>query len=132
MSGRTPRNKTPTSKGKAYSAARLSVKNKAVMRSKNKSDMEDLIKGIDSTTDLGRPVEGAMAETAMGMERSLPLGPVIQPATFVYPSAVAAPPPPDETMDSLTSAMGKTTMGGKYRRKHSRRRRKHRRRTHRR
>jgi len=125
MSGRTPRNKAPTTKGKVYYESRVSAKAKSLLRSKNKSDMDDLIRGMESATDLGRPSEGAMAETAMGMEKSLPVGPVIQPATFVPPPAA------DETMDSLTAAMGKTAMGGKYRRKQTRRRRKHRRRTHR-
>jgi hypothetical protein len=122
MSGRTQRKKTPTSKGKEYSDARVSLKNKFSEREKTKNDMEELVRGMQ-TTDLGRPAEGARVEAAAAEGRMAPTGPVLQPATFVPRSAE------DEGMEGLSSAMARTTMGGKRRRKNTRRRHKRRRRT---
>lgn len=120
MSGRTPRNKTPTVKGKAYTASRVSAKTKSLLRSKTKSDMEDLIKGMQAT-DLGRPAEGARVEAAVAEERVAPAGPILQPPIFT------ANAPRDEAMDGLASAMGSTRLGGKRRK--TRRHRRHRRRS---
>jgi hypothetical protein len=111
MSGRTQRNRKITPKGLEYKKQLATTSKKA----KIKSDMQDLVKSMQAT-DLGRPAESAMAETTMLMQTSAPTGPIIQPATFV-PSSV------DETMDSLSSAMRRTTMGGKYRRRRRHRRR---------
>ena len=122
MSGRTPRNRTLTPKGKSY----LDDRKKVLTKGKTKSDMEDLITGMQ-TTDLGRPVEGARMETevAQRLTPSVTSGPIIKPAIFVPPSRG------DEDMEGLTSAMGNAKMGGKRKRK-TRRRQRHRRRSHRR
>ena len=112
MSGRTQRNRKVTPKGVLYKK-QLAVSSK---KAKTKADMRDLVKSMEAM-DLGRPAESAIAETTMLIQSSAPRGPSIQPATFVPPSV-------DGTMDSLSSAMRRTTMGGKHRR---RRTRKHRR-----
>ena len=119
MSGRTQRNRTLTTKGKAYSVRMVTQKNKASQRAKSKADMEGLIKSMQAT-DLGRPAEGARVEVAVAEERAAPAGPLLQPPIF------RANQPKDEAMDGLADAMSK--LGGKKRRKTHRRRR-HRRRS---
>ena len=110
MSGRTQRNRKITPKGLEYKKQLATTSKKA----KTKADIQDLVKSMQAT-DLGRPAQSAMAETTMLMQASAPTGPIIQPATFV-------PPAVDDTMDSLSSALRRTTMGGKYRRRRTRRR----------
>jgi len=105
MSGRTQRNRKVTPKGVLYKK-QLAISSK---KAKNKSDMQDLVKSMQAT-DLGRPAESAIAETTMLIQSSAPRGPIIQPATFVPPSV-------DGTMNSLSSAMRRTTLGGKRRRR---------------
>jgi hypothetical protein len=120
MSGRTLRkNPTKSKIGQSFAAA-TNVKN--TQRNKaatTKRMMEEVLEKMKSTTDLGRPADGAAAEEAMREDYAAPMGSIIQPARFNYTAEA------DKGIEELTSAMKK--LGG--RRRKSRRRHRHRRRT---